>query len=850
MEDIPSQSNPIHGGASTTRHQRTAGTRHSTTSTGGASALDDSATSGKPRRPPPPDEVQKRPDVRPPVRPTSTSSGTRNSAAGIRAPRKRSSDTAAARPSVDSSTYRRSSSSRGASSSPKRSVSTGSRHRRQGSSTPAAQAEPSDTNVEKQPSALPTAKKSTSAAEKKQEEAASEPRSRDSATSAKNEDLGSSDELPPPPASLGVHPRASADVDDATRAWAEKERNASRSTPQVVGRLQFLLASWNVGNAKPAENFDPWIPPKGGDYDLIAVSVQESTFSEKKHDEAANESPADEEEDDPGSDDEAPNGDSAESNGNDEEHETNQIHSSHSQRIGDAKKTQLFRMLCEYLSADQEPSENTGDLEDWVVVDCGMLGQAKGLIMEIGLIVFVRRKHFPAIDCIEKGSEATGILRVVANKGGVAVSFCLYGTSFCFVGAHLNAHMPNMEKRNVDVHEILEGIRLRQTALTLDQQFGHTFFMGDLNYRLDRGLVSTDRNRQLLEEYNLGSVDGLEKKDKHKKYWELTKHLIDDKRWDALLEADQLKYCMKQQYVFGGFHEGRCQFPPTFKVSRKPGFEYTNKRIPSYCDRILWSSLPQLEHRIRLEKFKAHEKICTSDHKPVSGSFRLSLTSPVHLRNTSEPPVLRIRHLRGHKLIAKDPTGLSDPYVCFFGDPPGLLRPRDKKKLPTAASTRIIDSEIVADEEKKIVAGETSLTDYAKIATDTTQVKSISVAPKSSMKRRTLNPVWSIAKDELPLLYFRCSSPLELSRTHLIVLLRDYDSTSRDDDMGIAILPLEEVAYGDTIASFKTRVIYQGQAAGLISGEMEVLWPSDPRYSELLQSKIRLPGCRGLCSLQ
>ena len=42
-----------------------------------------------------------------------------------------------------------------------------------------------------------------------------------------------------------------------------------------------------------------------------------------------------------------------------------------------------------------------------------------------------------------------------------------------------------------------------------------------------------------------------------------------------------------------GFAEGQLDFQPTFKLARQAGVSYNLKRTPSYCDRILWKSMPR-----------------------------------------------------------------------------------------------------------------------------------------------------------------------------------------------------------------------------------------------------------------
>ena len=44
------------------------------------------------------------------------------------------------------------------------------------------------------------------------------------------------------------------------------------------GEIKVLVGTWNVGNAMPPSDLDPWVPLGGGDFDVIALGVQESNY--------------------------------------------------------------------------------------------------------------------------------------------------------------------------------------------------------------------------------------------------------------------------------------------------------------------------------------------------------------------------------------------------------------------------------------------------------------------------------------------------------------------------------------------------------------------------------------------
>lgn len=116
---------------------------------------------------------------------------------------------------------------------------------------------------------------------------------------------------------------------------------------------------------------------------------------------------------------------------------------------------------------------------------------------------------------------------------------------------------------------------------------GITFFLGDLNYRI------------FMERTQIESV-------------------ISENDFTSLLDQDGLTQELRANKIFVNFKEHSIEFPPTYKFGDN-GYDYS--RIPSYCDRILYTphrSIEQL-HYSSLPDFTA------SDHKPISSTFSLSI---------------------------------------------------------------------------------------------------------------------------------------------------------------------------------------------------------------------------------
>ena len=95
--------------------------------------------------------------------------------------------------------------------------------------------------------------------------------------------------------------------------------------------------------------------------------------------------------------------------------------------------------------------------------------------------------------------------------------------------------------------------------------------------------------------------------------------------YTALIPQDQLVKLRNSGGAFSDFHEGRIEFPPTYKYIRGSS-QYDDRkekkiRAPSWCDRILYclhdaSSSTEVS-RITVVDYNHVPSMVTSDHKPV-----------------------------------------------------------------------------------------------------------------------------------------------------------------------------------------------------------------------------------------
>jgi len=241
---------------------------------------------------------------------------------------------------------------------------------------------------------------------------------------------------------------------------------------------------------------------------------------------------------------------------------------------------------------------------DWLRLTENWIGEEYEIVCEvhmwgIGLVVLAHKKHRKHLTNIESSTMAAGFANVLGNKGGVGISLSYCGTSLCFVNCHLPARAERVLNRNEVVRGLMEGLNLGLKKHDLvHNKFHHLFWFGDLNYR-----INFLRPKILL--------------------------LLEHQQYDALIRGDQLTKEMEGHRVLSNFQEGKITFPPTYRYDRGCN-EWSKKKlrnVPSYCDRILWKSLPGLQ--VNQLEYGIAQNITTSDHRPVYSLFRV----PVQISN-------------------------------------------------------------------------------------------------------------------------------------------------------------------------------------------------------------------------
>lgn len=398
---------------------------------------------------------------------------------------------------------------------------------------------------------------------------------------------------------------------------------------------------------------------------------------------------------------------------------------------------------------------------------------------EMRLVVLVRKELSPLITNVETLAENTGIAGVVANKGGIISTLTIAGkTRISFLTAHLEAHegKEHYNNRCSNLAEILSGAKKGSLDASITSH--HMFAMGDLNFRV-----------------KLPPPEGKEK-------WEGAIHrakvrsMVDDEKWEALNDADELHSALKKGDCLAGFQTLRCNFHPTFKVHRELDFKYQEKRTPSYTDRILWKSAHGLAEDVRPLLYEPVSDYATSDHKPMRGAYTIAMRGHKNL----EGPGNDNAHLAAAKsaggrdlhvfisdMACKDLSRVWEarqnaPYIMFTSNPKNLIRFKRTKR--------------------QIVADKLGLGGYAGLFFKKSTVTHVRDGyPRTSVnKENGDNPDWGEAEVKLSIEdpSIECAEDLAGALLYLNV----YDKqgfTPNDDDylIGTVALNLEILAKED-----------------------------------------------------
>eukprot|EP00980_Cylindrotheca_fusiformis_P001804 scaffold408_cov71-Cylindrotheca_fusiformis.AAC.5 len=528
--------------------------------------------------------------------------------------------------------------------------------------------------------------------------------------------------------------------------------------------LKVLVCTANIGNAPPTLNsMKAWIPEQGScsgiktlngeklvaeTFHMIVIGMQEATWGarkQKKQEQAGEDEKSRKEEQDG---DDA----SADAYSIDEDEisleEAKAKEDNYLAAIEGAETVALRKMIKQIL----------GDRYTNIAQE--QRGQMRQTI-------WARTDVSPFIKDLKVTGANTGVGNLLANKGGIVISMNYLNTRMTFLSAHLAAHEGEnyYKARCQNVYDILQASRTFKISQKMMMDVAvcshHIFVCGDLNFRT--------------------KFDG--ENNNHKQNVARAKEIVKSEDWRTLYSFDELHKGIANGDLLVEFETLPCNFHPTFKVHRTEGFEYKDQRTPSYTDRILFKSAPNLSDNLQPISYEACVDFVTSDHKPVRGAFSIVPNAMIPPRLAEGMYRLTFTEIQCTDLLAADVDGTSDPYVKFIWDG------------------------IDMNEENK-----TSFKFWRKKPN----------FAKTGFKSKTLNPQWPDKTISL----VTTSHDIKPDAM-LYVCVYDYDFLSEDDMLGTVPLSVQQLAAmlpGETSKElvFDRSLMRYGKFGGKISFKLEV----------------------------
>ncbi|EGW29977.1 uncharacterized protein SPAPADRAFT_52826 [Spathaspora passalidarum NRRL Y-27907] len=211
-------------------------------------------------------------------------------------------------------------------------------------------------------------------------------------------------------------------------------------------------------------------------------------------------------------------------------------------------------------------------------------------IASMSLFLFVKKSQAVHVTKVSGSSKKTGLGGMTANKGACAVRFNFGDTSFVMITCHLAAGMQATLERYNDYSTILQGLLFPRNYSIRDHD--HIIWFGDLNYRINM------MNEQCRDSVARGE-------------------------YNELIQMDQLNEERRHDGAFKPFNEGVISFAPTYKFDKgTSNYDSSEKqRVPSWTDRVLFTSSTGLSKDLTLLKYDSVMDMVLSDHKPVYAVF-------------------------------------------------------------------------------------------------------------------------------------------------------------------------------------------------------------------------------------
>eukprot|EP00178_Gracilaria_changii_P016565 TRINITY_DN47786_c0_g1_i1.p1 TRINITY_DN47786_c0_g1~~TRINITY_DN47786_c0_g1_i1.p1 ORF type:complete len:742 (+),score=82.08 TRINITY_DN47786_c0_g1_i1:168-2393(+) len=565
--------------------------------------------------------------------------------------------------------------------------------------------------------------------------------------------------------------------------------------------LKLFLTTFNVGNSQPPDDLSSWFQ-NSRDAHVVAIGVQECSYNPSapcSSDAPTSDRPTSQT---PASDD------SSASTSDDlpEENITTAIEDVSTNEEQPLLQSEINPPLSSTPIPYHTQSSMSSAKEHWQSLLTAHFPEshysciARHSAWDRSLTIFVKKSLFAQVSNVRVDTANVGVAGVMGNKGAIGARFSLFDTEFLIINSHLAAHHSEIVRRNEDFSSIASGLsdlRDDHEAHLLADPIHYTFWMGDLNYR-----INLDRDVVL-------------------------KH-VRDRAWKSLQEADQLLQEMDAGRVFQGFSEGKTDFPPTYRYERgSRRYSSVKMRIPSYCDRILYRSLPGCN--LELDQYCSADEIITSDHSPVFANFRASVPHSKNVRNLPEivsefsesSQIEQVSHVsKSRSLTFLSPSAShveekrSNLKLVFISlgatDIPDM---NNGGRRITVAKALRIDSHLIWKKHDEL--GEGHYADPYCIFHGPAVAELDEGEFRTETIHATQNPVWNA--EQVPKVALATNDLRLLRSNYIIITVKDENPARRDATIGSTILWLGGFN-GEDPVQFSAPIMHGGLKRGLIVG--------------------------------
>ncbi|XP_048587564.1 uncharacterized protein LOC5515358 isoform X2 [Nematostella vectensis] len=169
--------------------------------------------------------------------------------------------------------------------------------------------------------------------------------------------------------------------------------------------------------------------------------------------------------------------------------------------------------------------ESTSSRSEWEIRLQETLGPSHVLMHScsfgvLHLAIFVRRELVWFCSAVTQESIATRPGHMIKTKGGLAVGFSLFGTSFLFINSHLTSDEGKARDRVNDYNKIRKSLNLQgeekpwvDNSPDVTDRFDRVFWLGDFNFRVDMERTEVDKLIATYQEQESPDYKELLKKD-------------------------------------------------------------------------------------------------------------------------------------------------------------------------------------------------------------------------------------------------------------------------------------------------------------------------------------------------